>query len=63
MGDIFTKGGQFPLVHFVRGDNFTSEYCPGGHFSRGDTIPSDNSTIVQAVKSYSGGCNNTPTNL
>ena len=41
-GTLFTKGGQFPLVYFVRGTIFTSEYCPGGHFSWGDTIPSDN---------------------
>ena len=30
-GTLFTGGGTL----------FTSEYCPGGHYSPGDSIPSD----------------------
>ena len=34
-GTLFTRGGHYSLVWRVGGTIFSSEFCPGGHYSRG----------------------------
>ena len=41
-GTFFTKEGTvFPSESCPRGENFTREFCPGGHYFQGDNLNCD----------------------